>query len=71
LAIVWEPVWEVVVIEHEGMRIRVLKDRETGLLACPICMHEMRSKRKSKFEDVGRFFFDVPSLINHLATHAL
>jgi len=71
VAIVWEPVWEVVEIEYEGIRIKVLKDKETGLLACPICMQEMRAKKKEKFEDVGRFFFDVPSLISHLASHAL
>jgi hypothetical protein len=34
-------------------------------------MQEMRAKKREKFEDVGRFFFDVPSLIAHLATHAL
>ncbi len=71
MAIVWEPVWEVVTVEYEGIRIRVLRDKETGLLACPICMQEMGKKRKDKFEDAGRFFFDEASLISHLASHAL
>ncbi|ABU82115.1 hypothetical protein [Ignicoccus hospitalis] len=70
MAITWEPVWELVTVEHEGMRIRVLRDKETGLLACPICLTETVKKKGRKAADEGSFFFDVQSLIAHLTTHA-
>jgi hypothetical protein len=72
--IVWKPVWELVTVEYEGIRLRVPRDKETGLLACPICMEEvkkMKGIKKENIEDYMRFFFDVPSLIAHLASHAL
>jgi len=71
LAIVWKPVWEEITIEYEGIRIRTVMDKETGLIACPICMTQVLKKKKSmkELEDETMFFFDGQSLIHHMATH--
>ncbi len=56
----WLPQWEVIEVEYKGIKIRVLKDKETGLLACPLCLG---------VGEEGKYFYDVPSLIEHLAAH--
>ena len=72
MVIVWKPMWEVITVEYEGIRIRTVMDKETGLIACPICMSQvLKNKRSSKeLEDETMFFFDAESLIHHLASHA-
>ncbi len=61
MSVVWRPNWVVVEVEYHGMKIRVLRDKVTGLYACPICF---------KHSQEGKYFFDVPSLIRHMMTHA-
>jgi len=60
MAIVWRPSWEVVTIDYHGIKIRVLKDRVTRLYACPLCFRPPQE---------GTFFFDIPSLVEHIMSH--
>jgi hypothetical protein len=60
LSLQWEPEWEPVVIEYHGIRLRVLRDRVTGLLACPIC----------GTGDNATYLFTSKDLVYHILAHA-
>ena len=59
MALQWTPTWEEVVIESHGIRLRVKRDKETKLLACPICGEG----------DNAIYFFSVEDLIRHILSH--
>ena len=59
MALQWEPQWEDVVLEYAGVRLKVKRDRVTGLLKCPLCGDEKPS-----------FFFTVKDLVSHIVMHA-
>ena len=47
---------EEVLVEYAGSRVRAFRERETGLLVCPIC-------RKARFAA-------PPDLLAHMVAHA-
>ncbi len=47
-------------VEEAGIRLKVRRDRVTGLYACPVC---------GKNED-ATYFFTVKDLIKHILVHA-
>ncbi len=59
MSLQWEPQWEEVVVEEAGVKLKVKRDRVTGLLLCPVCG-----------EDKPTYFFTVRDLVNHLVMHA-
>ncbi len=61
MALQWEAKWEDVIVEEYGIRLRVKRDRVTGLYACPIC----------GIGDHASYFFTVKDLLVHIASHAL
>ena len=60
MSLQWEPEWEEIIIEEAGIKLKVLRDKVTGLLACPIC---------GMGEDAS-YFFTPRDLIVHLLSHA-
>jgi hypothetical protein len=56
----WEPEWEETVVEYSGMRLRVLRDKVTGLYACPIC----------GTGDRATYLFTPKDLVYHIYAHA-
>ena len=60
MSLQWEPEWEEVIVEESGIRLKVLRDKVTGLLACPIC---------GLGEDAS-YFFTARDLIIHMLAHA-
>ena len=56
----WEPRWEDVIIEYAGIRLRVKRDRVTGLYACPLCGLKERAT----------YLFTVKDLVYHIYSHA-
>jgi hypothetical protein len=60
LSLQWEPQWEEVVVERSGIKLKVPRDKVTGLYACPIC----------GFGEDASYFFTVDDLIRHILTHA-
>ncbi len=61
MALQWQAVWEEVVIEEYGIKLKVYRDKVTGLYACPIC----------GLHDKASYFFTVKDLLTHIASHAL
>jgi hypothetical protein len=59
MALQWEPQWEEIVVEEAGVRLRVKRDRVTGLLMCPLCR-----------EDKPTYFFTLKDLVSHIVMHA-
>ena len=55
----WEPQWEETLIEYKGIRLRVPRDRVTGLYACPICGLGERAT----------YLFTIRDLIYHIYSH--
>ena len=60
MALQWEPQWEDVIIEVEGVRLKVKRDRVTGLYMCPICG-----------EHKPTYFFTERDLVDHIIMHAV
>ena len=59
MSLQWEPEWIEEIIEEEGIRVKVLKDKKTNLYACPIC----------GLGDHASYFFTVKDLILHIRAH--
>jgi hypothetical protein len=59
MALQWTPSWENIIIESHGVRLKVKRDKETGLLLCPICGEEKKAA----------YFFTAEDLIFHLLAH--
>ena len=60
MALQWEPKWEEVLVEYKGMRLKALRDRVTGVYACPIC----------GTGEKATYLFTVEDLVYHLYSHA-
>ncbi|AEM39353.1 hypothetical protein Pyrfu_1495 [Pyrolobus fumarii 1A] len=60
MALQWEPQWEELVIEKWGVKLKVKKDKVTGMYACPIC----------GISDSAIYFFSIEDLLRHMLTHA-
>ncbi len=60
MALQWEPVWEDVILEEHGIRLKVKRDRETGLIVCPIC----------GLGEKASYFFTLRDLVEHITMHA-
>lgn len=70
MAYTWEPKWEVFEVEHEGVKFKTCRDKITGLIACPICIHAASSclgeKPPQHYEYEHSYFYTVEDLIEHL-----
>ncbi len=70
MAYTWEPKWELIEVDVDGMKIKTCRDRITGLIACPICIHAaskcMDEPAPANYEYENVFFYSVDDLINHL-----
>ena len=60
MALQWEPQWEEIIVDKWGVRLRVKRDRATGVYACPIC----------GVADDAVYFFTVEDLLRHILMHA-
>ncbi|ABM81088.1 hypothetical protein [Hyperthermus butylicus] len=60
MSLQWEPQWEETIIEVYGVRLKVPRDRVTGLYACPIC----------GFGVDATYFFSEKDLVIHILNHA-
>ena len=60
MSLQWEPEWEDVIVEESGIRLKVPRDKVTGLYACPIC----------GFGEDASYFFTIEDLVKHTLTHA-
>ncbi len=60
MSLQWEPQWEEVLIEYHGIRLKVLRDKVTGLYACPIC----------GTGDHATYIFTPKDLVYHIYAHA-
>ncbi|RUM47351.1 MAG: hypothetical protein DSY37_02900 [Hyperthermus sp.] len=60
MSLQWEPEWVEEVLEYSGVRIRVFRDKATGLIACPVC----------GLGDNASYFFMPRDLLEHLRAHA-
>ncbi len=60
MALQWEPQWEEVVVEYRGIRLKALRDRVTGVYACPICGLGERAT----------YLFTVKDYVFHIYSHA-
>ncbi len=76
MSLTWEPKWEAVFIEYEGVRIRTCRDRITGMIACPVCIDAASTCLNEGKKGIrGRsslnyvFFFTARDLIQHLKNH--
>ncbi|MEL9999931.1 MAG: hypothetical protein QXH02_00790 [Desulfurococcaceae archaeon] len=75
MAYTWEPKWEPFEVNREGVKFKTCKDRITGLIACPICVHAASKclgepvPRDYKYEN--SFFYSVEDLIMHLKNYHL
>ena len=75
MAYTWEPKWEVFEVDIEGIKFRTCRDRITGLIACPICIHAASKCLSEKapliytYENV--FFYTVEDLLKHMKGYHL
>lgn len=75
MAYTWEPKWEPFEVDYEGIRFRTCKDRITGLIACPVCLHaaskclEEAPPKSYKYEN--SFFYSIEDLIVHMKNYHL
>ncbi len=59
MSLQWEPAWKTIIIEVDGIKLKVQKDEVTGLLACPIC----------GLGEKATYFFSERDLIKHMISH--
>ncbi len=71
MAYTWEPRWEKIRIEANGIVIHTCRDKITGMIACPICIDaaskclDLETKGK-KYRTVNIFFFTIDDLVKHI-----
>ncbi|MEM4534591.1 MAG: hypothetical protein QW764_00965 [Desulfurococcaceae archaeon] len=57
-------------MNYEGIRFKTCRDKTTGLIACPICIHAaskcLGERPPSNYEYENTFFYSVEDLIEHL-----
>lgn len=75
MAYTWEPKWESYIVKADGIELKTCRDRITGLIACPICIHAASTcygdQKPSKYEYENSFFYTVEDLINHIKNYHL
>ncbi len=76
MAYVWEPRWEPYIVEVNGIKIRTCRDKTTGMIACPICIHAASkclelSKEPRNYNYENSFFFSPVDLIIHIREYHL
>ncbi len=75
MAYTWEPRWEVYEVDYHGVRFRTCRDKVTGLIACPICIHAaskcLGESQPQSYEYESSFFYSIEDLIEHLKGYHL
>lgn len=75
MAYTWEPKWESYVVKADGIEIRTCRDRITGLIACPICIHAASTcyddRKPDHYEYENSFFYTEEDLIYHIKNYHL
>ncbi len=70
MAYTWEPRWEPYVVEVSGIRFRTCRDKITGMIACPICIHAyskcLGGNDEPGYETENSFFFRDEDVIKHI-----
>ncbi len=71
MAYTWEPKWEEYIVEIDGIRFKTCRDKITGMIACPICIHAASKclgleKEPFKYNYENSFFFSEHDLIIHI-----
>ncbi|OYT38639.1 MAG: hypothetical protein B6U89_05485 [Desulfurococcales archaeon ex4484_58] len=71
MAYTWEPRWEKIKIEKYGVIIHTCRDKITGMIACPICIHAASKclgieKIPATYKQKNIFFFTPEDLIIHI-----
>ncbi|MEM1628983.1 MAG: hypothetical protein QXP02_05150 [Desulfurococcaceae archaeon] len=74
MAYTWEPRWEVFEVKTHGIELRTCRDKITGLIACPICIHAAskclgQPAPSKEYEYENSFFYTVDDLIEHLKNY--
>ena len=60
MSLQWEPQWEEIIVKYKGVRLKALRDKVTGILACPIC----------GTGDRATYLFTAKDLVYHILAHA-
>lgn len=75
MAYTWEPKWEPFIARSSGIEIKTCRDRITGIIACPICIHAastcLGEKKPMSYNYENSYFYTVDDLINHLKNYHL
>lgn len=75
MAYTWEPKWEPFEVNYMGVKFKTCRDRITGLIACPVCIHAaskcLGEPAPSYYKYENSFFYSVEDLIIHLKNYHL
>ena len=75
MAYSWEPKWEPFEVSYEGVSFRTCKDKITGLIACPICLHAaskcLGEPPPKDYVYENSFFYSIEDLIMHMKNYHL
>jgi hypothetical protein len=71
LAYTWEPKWEAVRLESNGIILNTCREKVTGLIACPICLNASftclgKSATHAEMKGEVSLFFSIDDLIEHI-----
>ncbi|WP_448578045.1 hypothetical protein [Thermosphaera sp.] len=71
LAYTWEPKWEAIRLESNGIILTTCRDKVTGLIACPICLNANstclgKSATHTEIKSEISLFFSIDDLIEHI-----
>jgi hypothetical protein len=72
MAYTWEPKWEKYRVEVDGIIIHTCRDKITGMIACPICIHAastclgLADQKPPNYPLENSFFFSPYDLIIHI-----
>ncbi|ADI32197.1 hypothetical protein Shell_1094 [Staphylothermus hellenicus DSM 12710] len=72
MAYTWEPKWEKYRVEVDGIILYTCRDKITGMIACPICIHaastclDLEKRRPRNYPVENSFFFSPYDLIIHI-----
>ncbi|MEM0004689.1 MAG: hypothetical protein QXN97_05095 [Desulfurococcaceae archaeon] len=73
MAYTWEPKWEVFEVNLDGIKFKTCRDKITGLIACPICIHAasrcLGEPEPRNYVYENSFFYSAEDLINHIKNY--
>lgn len=69
----WEVKWELYEVDYHGVVFKTCRDKITGLIACPICIHAaskcMGDRVPGSYTYENSFFYSLEDLILHIKNY--